>query len=63
MLSLITPLKDAFGYLRFCTHGIKNIESEWMMLCMADNALRYSVLLTNGRAGTSFWFSIDKPAE
>ena len=55
-------LKAAFGYRRFRTHGIKNIESEWMILCMAGNALRYSIRLANSRAGTPFWFKIEQKA-
>ena len=55
-------LKAAFGYRRFRTHGIRNIETEWMILCMAGNALRYSVRLANGRAGTPFWFRIEQQA-
>ena len=53
-------LKAAFGYRRFRTHGIKNIETEWMILCMAGNALRYSIRLANSRAGTPFWFRIEQ---
>ena len=45
-------LKATFGYRRFRTHGIKNIETEWMILCMAGKALRYSIRLANCRAGT-----------
>ena len=55
-------LKAAFGYRRFRTHGIKNIESEWAILCMAGNALRYSIRLANGRAGTPFWYSLEQQA-
>ena len=55
-------LKAAFGYRRFRTHGIKNIETEWMILCMAGNALRYSIRLANCRAGTPFWFRIEQEA-
>ena len=55
-------LKAAFGYRRFRTHGIKNIETEWMILCMAGNALRYSIRLANCRAGTPFWFRIEQQA-
>ena len=47
-------LKSAFGCRRFRMHGIRNIEAEWMILCMAGNALRYSIRLANGRAGTPF---------
>ena len=53
-------LKAAFGYRRFRTHGMRNIETEWMILCMAGNALRYSIRLANERAGTPFWFKKDK---
>lgn len=46
-------LKAAFGYRMFRTHGMGNIEkTEWMILCMAGNALRYSIRLANERAGT-----------
>ena len=55
-------LKAAFGYRRFRTHGIKNIETEWMILCMAGNALRYSIRLANERVGTPFWFRIEQQA-
>ena len=55
-------LKAAFGYRRFRTHGIKNIDTEWMILCMAGNALRYSIRLANCRAGTPFWFRIEQQA-
>ena len=55
-------LKAAFGCRRFRMHGIRNIEAEWMMLCMAGNALRYSIRLANGRAGTPFWFRIEQKA-
>ena len=55
-------LKSAFGCRRFRMHGIRNIEAEWMMLCMAGNALRYSIRLANGRAGTPFWFRIEQKA-
>ena len=53
-------LKAAFGYRRFRTHGMRNIETEWMILCMAGNALRYSIRLANERAGTPLWFKKDK---
>ena len=53
-------LKSAFGCRRFRTHGMRNIETEWMILCMAGNALRYSIRLANERAGTPFWFKVDK---
>ena len=55
-------LKSAFGCRRFRMHGIRNIEAEWMILCMAGNALRYSIRLANGRAGTPFWFRIEQQA-
>ena len=55
-------LKATFGYRRFRTHGIKNIETEWMILCMAGNALRYSARLANCRIGTPFWFRIEQQA-
>lgn len=55
-------LKSAFGCRRFRYHGMDNIESEWRILCMAGNALRYSIRLSSGKAGTPFWFSIDKTA-
>ena len=55
-------LKAAFGCRRFRMHGIRNIEAEWMILCMAGNALRYSIRLANGRAGTPFWFRIEQQA-
>ena len=58
----IEILKAAFGYRRFRTHGIRNIETEWMILCMAGNALRYSIRLANCRAGTPFWFRIEQQA-
>ena len=37
-------------------------ETEWMILCMAGNALRYSIRLANSRAGTPFWFRIGQDA-
>ena len=55
-------LKAAFGYRRFRTHGIRNIETEWIILCMAGNALRYSIRLANSRSGTPFWFRIEQQA-
>ena len=39
---------------------MRNIETEWMILCMAGNALRYSIRLANERAGTPFWFKKDR---
>ena len=59
-VEIFSLLKAAFGYRRFRTHGMRNIETEWMILCMAGNALRYSIRLANERAGTPFWFKKDK---
>ena len=53
-------LKAAFGYRIFRTHGIKNVETEWMILCMSGIVLRYS-MLTAGPA-LPFWFRIEQQA-
>jgi hypothetical protein len=54
-----TLIKDALGLRRFLTKGMANVETEWILLCMAANALRLQAKIRSGRLGIPTWYHLD----
>jgi len=52
-------IKDALGLRRFLTKGMANVETEWILLCMAANALRLQAKIRSGRLGIPTWYHLD----
>ncbi len=51
-------IKDALGIRRFLNKGMVNVETEWIILCMAANALKLQAKINRGRLGFPTWYHI-----
>lgn len=56
-------IKTVFQSRRFHFRGLKNTETEWTLFCMAENVLKLSHRLRQGKVGTPFWYIIEEDPE
>ena len=56
-------IKDALGIRRFLNKGMVNVETEWIILCMAANALKLQTKINRGRLGIPTWYHIVDTAD
>ena len=50
-------IKDGMGFRRFSYHGKGNCETQWNLLCIAANVLRFSYRSQANKLGTPQWFT------
>ena len=48
---------------RFLNKGMVNVETEWIILCMAANALKLQAKINRGRLGIPTWYHIVDTAD
>lgn len=49
-------IKDGMGFRRFTYHGRRSCETQWNLLCIAANVLRFSFRSRAGKTGFPQWF-------
>ena len=54
-------IKDALGIRRFLNRGMVNVETEWIILCMAANTLKLQAKINRGCLGIPTWYHLDTP--
>lgn len=52
-------IKDGLGIRRFLHKGLLNVETEWILLCMATNTLKLQNKINAGTVGIPSWYYIN----
>ena len=53
-------MKDGLGVRRFLHKGMENVETEWILLCLAANTLKLQNKIRSGTLGIPSWYELQK---